>query len=41
MDRRYRGRMESLLAVDDAVKRIVGRLRKAGDLPQDHHRLHL
>ena len=32
VDRRYRGRMESLLAVDDAVKRIVGRLRKAGDL---------
>jgi N-acetylglucosamine-6-sulfatase len=32
VDRRYRGRMESLLAVDDAVKRIVNRLRKAGDL---------
>ena len=32
MDRRYRGRMESLLAVDEAVKRIIGRLRKAGDL---------
>ena len=32
VDRRYRGRMESLLAVDDAVKRIVNRLRKTGDL---------
>jgi N-acetylglucosamine-6-sulfatase len=32
IDSRYRGRMESLLAVDDAVKRIVNRLRKTGDL---------
>ena len=32
IDRRYRGRLESLLAVDEAVKRIVGRLRKANDL---------
>ena len=31
IDRRYRGRLESLLSVDDAVKRIVGRLKKAGD----------
>jgi arylsulfatase A-like enzyme len=31
IDLRYRGRLESLLAVDEAVKRIVGRLRKAGD----------
>lgn len=31
IDRRYRGRMESVLAVDDAVKRIVGRIRKTGD----------
>ncbi len=32
IDRRYRSRLESLLAVDDAVKRIVGRVRKAGDM---------
>jgi arylsulfatase A-like enzyme len=32
IDRRYRGRLESLLAVDEAVKRIVGKLRKARDL---------
>ncbi|MDP9188700.1 MAG: sulfatase [Actinomycetota bacterium] len=32
VDRRYRGRLESLLAVDDAVKRIVGKLKKANDL---------
>jgi N-acetylglucosamine-6-sulfatase len=32
IDRRHRGRLESLLAVDDAVKRIVGRVRKAGDM---------
>jgi arylsulfatase A-like enzyme len=31
IDRRYRGRLESLLSVDDAVKRIIGRVRKAGD----------
>lgn len=32
LDRRERGRLESLLSVDDAVKRIVGKLRKARDL---------
>ncbi|MDP9228545.1 MAG: sulfatase-like hydrolase/transferase [Actinomycetota bacterium] len=32
MDLRYRGRAESLLSVDDAVKRLFGRLRKARDL---------
>jgi N-acetylglucosamine-6-sulfatase len=32
IDRRWRGRQESLLSVDDAVKRIIGRLTKAGDL---------
>ena len=31
VDRRYRGRLESLLAVDEAVKRIVGLVRKYGD----------
>jgi arylsulfatase A-like enzyme len=31
IDRRYRGRLESLLAVDEAVKRIVGLVRKYGD----------
>lgn len=32
IDRRYRGRLESLLSVDDAVKRIVGKLKKSGDM---------
>ena len=32
IDRRHRGRIESLLAVDDAVKRLVGKVRKAGDM---------
>ncbi|CAN5474523.1 sulfatase [soil metagenome] len=32
VDRRERGRLESLLAVDDAVKRIVGKLRKSKDM---------
>jgi N-acetylglucosamine-6-sulfatase len=32
IDRRYRGRVESLFSVDDAVKRIIGRIRKAGDM---------
>ncbi len=32
IDRRYRSSIESLLAVDEAVKRIVGKLRKARDL---------
>ena len=31
LDRRYRGRLESLLSVDDEVKRIVGLVRKFGD----------
>jgi N-acetylglucosamine-6-sulfatase len=31
IDRRYRGRVESLLSVDDEVKRIVGLVRKYGD----------
>jgi N-acetylglucosamine-6-sulfatase len=31
IDRRYRGRLESLLSVDDEVKRIVGLVRKYGD----------
>jgi N-acetylglucosamine-6-sulfatase len=31
IDRRYRGRLESLLAVDEEVKRIVGLVRKYGD----------
>ena len=31
LDVRYRSQLESLLAVDEAVKRIVGRVRKAGD----------
>ncbi|HMA26990.1 MAG TPA: sulfatase-like hydrolase/transferase, partial [Solirubrobacterales bacterium] len=31
IDRRYRGRLESLLSVDDEVKRIVGLVRKFGD----------
>lgn len=32
IDRRWRGRQESLLSVDEAVKRIIGRLKKARDL---------
>ena len=32
VDLRYRGRLESMLSVDEAVKRLIGRLRKAGDL---------
>ena len=32
VDIRYRGRVESLLAVDEAVGRIVARLKKTGDL---------
>lgn len=32
IDVRYRGRVESLLSVDEAVGRIVSRLKKAGDL---------
>jgi len=31
IDLRYRGRAESLLSVDDAIKRIWSRLKKAGD----------
>jgi N-acetylglucosamine-6-sulfatase len=31
LDRRYRGRLESLLSVDDEVKKIVGLIRKYGD----------
>jgi N-acetylglucosamine-6-sulfatase len=31
VDRRYRGRLESLLAVDEAVKRIFNRVKKYGD----------
>jgi N-acetylglucosamine-6-sulfatase len=31
LDRRYRGRLESLLSVDDEVKKIVGLVRKYGD----------
>jgi N-acetylglucosamine-6-sulfatase len=31
LDRRYRGRLESLLGVDDQVKKIVGLIRKYGD----------
>lgn len=31
LDRRYRGRQESLLSVDDEVKRIVGLVKKYGD----------
>jgi N-acetylglucosamine-6-sulfatase len=31
IDRRYRGRLESLLSVDDQVKKIVGLVRKYGD----------
>ena len=31
LDLRYRSQLESLLAVDDAVKRMVGRIRRAGD----------
>jgi N-acetylglucosamine-6-sulfatase len=31
LDRRYRGRLESLLSVDDEVKRIVGLVKKFGD----------
>ena len=41
IDLRYRGRVESLLSVDEAVKRLFARLRKARDLRQDLHRLHL
>jgi N-acetylglucosamine-6-sulfatase len=32
IDRRFRGRMESLLSVDEAVGRIIRRLKKARDL---------
>jgi N-acetylglucosamine-6-sulfatase len=32
IDRRWRGRQESLLSVNDAVKRIITRLKKAHDL---------
>ncbi len=32
IDRRWRGRQESLLSVDETVKRIIGRLKKARDL---------
>ena len=32
MDHRFRGRAESLISVDQGIKRIVARLRKAGDL---------
>jgi N-acetylglucosamine-6-sulfatase len=32
IDRRYRGRQESLLSVDDEVKRIVGLVGKYGDI---------
>jgi N-acetylglucosamine-6-sulfatase len=31
IDRRYRGRLESLLSVDDEIKKIVGLVRKFGD----------
>jgi arylsulfatase A-like enzyme len=31
IERRYRGRLESLLSVDDEVKRIVGLVRRLGD----------
>jgi N-acetylglucosamine-6-sulfatase len=31
IDRRYRGRIESLLSVDDEIKKIVGLVRKYGD----------
>jgi N-acetylglucosamine-6-sulfatase len=31
IDRRYRGRLESLLSVDDEIKKIVGLVRKYGD----------
>jgi N-acetylglucosamine-6-sulfatase len=31
IDQRYRGRLESLLSVDDEVKKIVGLVRKYGD----------
>jgi N-acetylglucosamine-6-sulfatase len=31
LDRRYRGRLESLLSVDEQVKRMVGLIRKYGD----------
>jgi N-acetylglucosamine-6-sulfatase len=31
LDRRYRGRLESLLSVDEEVKKIVGLIRKYGD----------
>ena len=31
LDRRYRGRIESLLSVDDEIKKIVGLVRKYGD----------
>ena len=34
IDRRYRGRIESLLSVDDEVKRIVGLVKKFGDKRQ-------
>jgi N-acetylglucosamine-6-sulfatase len=31
LDRRYRGRLESLLSVDEEIKRMVGLIRKYGD----------
>jgi N-acetylglucosamine-6-sulfatase len=31
IDRRYRGRLESVLSVDDEIKKIVGLVRKYGD----------
>ncbi len=36
IDRRYRSRLESLLSVDDAVRQIVGRLKKTGDLKRTY-----
>jgi arylsulfatase A-like enzyme len=36
IDRRYRSGIESLLSVDEAVKRIVGRLSKVGDLKRTY-----
>lgn len=32
VDARYRGRIESLLSVDEAVKRIIGAVRRSGDM---------
>jgi arylsulfatase A-like enzyme len=31
LERRHRGRLESMLAVDEAIARLVARIRKAGD----------